>query len=81
MVAGPALCFYTIEQGNGFAASAARIRGLHSFVLFCFVFSTALGPLGLPLLPSVVSGLFAQLAFQAVLLWWMSNRLLKKPAT
>jgi hypothetical protein len=45
-------------------------------VLFCFVFSTALGPLGLPLLPSVVSALFAQLAFQAVLLWWMSKAVL-----
>jgi hypothetical protein len=71
--------FTQVQRGHEAVAAFFRglIRGLHSFVLFCFVFSAALGPLGLPLLPSVVSALFAQLAFQAVLLWWMSNRLLK----
>ena len=71
--------FTQVQRGHEPVAAFFRglIRGLHSFVLFCFVISAALGPLGLPLLPSVVSALFAQLAFQAVLLWWMSNGLLK----
>jgi hypothetical protein len=75
--------FTQVQRGHEPVAAFFRglIRGLHSFVLFCLVFSTALGPLGLPLLPSAVSALFAQLAFQVVLLWWMSNRLQTKPAT
>jgi hypothetical protein len=62
--------FTQIQRGHEPVAAFFRglLRGLHSFVLFCLVFSTALGPLGLPLIPSVVSALFAQLAFQAVLL-------------
>ena len=59
--------FTQVERGHEPVATFFRglIRGLHSFVLFCFVFSAALGSLGLPLLPSVVAALFAQLAFQA----------------
>jgi hypothetical protein len=62
--------FTHAQRGHESVASFFRalLRGLHSFVLFCFVFSTALGPLHLPLLPSVVSALLAQLTFQAILL-------------
>src|SRR4029453_16599119 len=75
--------FTQVQRGHEPVAAFFRglIRGLHSFVRFCLGFSSALGPLGLPLLPSAVSALFAQLAFQVVLLWWMSNRLQTKPAT
>jgi hypothetical protein len=68
--------FTQVQRGHESVAAFLRglLRGLHSFVLFCLVFSTTLGPLGLPLLPSVVSALLAQLTFQTLLLWWMSRQ-------
>jgi hypothetical protein len=67
--------FAHIQRGHEAVAAFFRglLRGLHSFVLFCFVFSLALGPLRFGLLPGVLAALLAQLAFQALLLWWMSR--------
>src|SRR5262245_45631866 len=41
MVAGPALCFYAIEQGSGFAASAARttLLGIVGTAAFCVAYA------------------------------------------
>jgi len=56
---------------NGPEAVVSYFRGfvpaLNSFALFCFVFATALGRLGLPL--SVAAALFLQLVIQAIQLW------------
>ena len=48
------------------------LRGLYSFALFCFVFSTTLGALGLGLLAAACSALVAQLSLQALIQWRMS---------
>jgi hypothetical protein len=41
IVGGPTLCFYAIEQGNLFAASAARstLLGIVAIAAFCVVFA------------------------------------------
>ena len=41
MVAGPTLCFYAIEQGNSFAANAARsaMLGIVATAAFCVVYA------------------------------------------
>lgn len=51
------------------------LRGLHSFALFCFVFSAALGVLHWSLLASTLAALTAQLAMQAIVLWRSSAQL------
>jgi hypothetical protein len=56
MVAGPTLCFYAIEQGNGFAASAARaaLLGIAATGAFCVAYSRSAGSVSWPL--SVLAG-------------------------
>jgi hypothetical protein len=68
--------FTHAQHGHEAVASYFRglLRGLHSFALFCFVFSGALGPLGLELPGAVVSALLAQLMLQALILWQMASR-------
>ena len=56
------------------------LRGLYSFALFCFVFSVALGPLGLGLPAAAFSALVAQLSMQGLILWRMSVRSSPVPA-
>ena len=50
MVAGPTLCFYALEQGNGFAASAARsaLLGVAATGAFCVAYARSAGRLSWP---------------------------------
>jgi hypothetical protein len=50
MVAGPTLCFYAIEQGHPFAASASRtaMLGIAATSAFCVTYARAARTLGWP---------------------------------
>lgn len=56
MVAGPTLCFYAIEQGNSFAANAARsaMLGIVATAAFCVVYARTAKHVPWP--PSVLAG-------------------------
>jgi hypothetical protein len=56
MVAGPTLCFYAIEQGNSFAASAARsaLLGIVATSAFCAGYARSAARVSWPL--SVLAG-------------------------
>jgi hypothetical protein len=56
MVAGPTLCFYAIEQGNAFAASAARsaLLGIVATAAFCVAYARSAAHVAWPV--SVIAG-------------------------
>jgi hypothetical protein len=56
MVAGPTLCFYAIEQGNAFAASAARsaLLGIIATAAFCVAYARSAARVAWPV--SVIAG-------------------------
>jgi hypothetical protein len=68
--------FTHVQSGAGAIAAYFRglLRGLHSFALFCAVFSAALGALEWGLLPATAAALAAQLSLQSLVLWRMSGR-------
>jgi hypothetical protein len=68
MVAGPTLCFYAIEQGYPFAASAARtaMLGIAATAAFCAVYARTARSFGWPV--SVVAG-WAALAIVATVVY------------
>jgi hypothetical protein len=59
MVAGPTLCFYAVEQGHGFAASAARsaMFGIGATAAFCVAYARSAGRVSWPI--SVLAGWLA----------------------
>jgi hypothetical protein len=67
--------FTHVQQGSAGVAWYFRglLRGLHSFALFCFTFSTALGALKLSLVASTLAALATQLTVQALLLWRLTD--------
>ena len=56
MVAGPTLCFYAIEQGNAFAATAARsaLLGIIATGAFCVAYARSAARVSWPL--SIIAG-------------------------
>jgi hypothetical protein len=72
MVAGPTLCFYAIEQGHPFAASAARtaMLGIAATAAFCVAYARAARSVGWP--ASVAAG-WAALAIVATLVYQLPN--------
>jgi hypothetical protein len=72
MVAGPTLCFYALEQGHPFAASAARtaMLGIAATAAFCVTYARAARSLGWP--ASIAAG-WAALAIVATLVYQFPN--------
>jgi hypothetical protein len=71
-IATVVICVFTHKHdGPEAVASFFRglLRGLHSYAVFCFVFSVALGALQLRLVPSVGLALVFQCSVQGFLLW------------